>query len=60
MKRIYLDNAATTALSPKVLEAMMPYLTEIYGNASSPHWFGQEARRGVEAAREKLAGALGA
>jgi len=60
MKRIYLDNAATTALSPKVLEAMMPYLTEIYGNASSPHWFGQEARRGVEAAREKLAKALGA
>lgn len=60
MKKIYLDNAATTALSPKVLEAMMPYLTEIYGNASSPHSFGQEARRGVEAAREKVAAALGA
>jgi cysteine desulfurase len=60
MKRIYLDNAATTALSPKVLEAMMPYLTEIYGNASSPHSFGQEARRGVEAARDKVAAALGA
>jgi len=60
MKRIYLDNAATTALSPRVLEAMMPYLTEIYGNASSPHSFGQEARRGVEAARDKVAAALGA
>lgn len=60
MKKIYLDNAATTALSPKVLEAMMPYLTKIYGNASSPHSFGQEARRGVEAAREKVAAALGA
>ncbi len=60
MNRIYLDNAATTALSPKVLEAMMPYLTTVYGNASSPHAFGQEARRGVEAAREKVAKALGA
>lgn len=60
MKKIYLDNAATTALSPRVLEAMMPYLTQIYGNASSPHSFGQEARRGVEAAREKVAAALGA
>ena len=60
MKKIYLDNAATTALSPGVLEAMMPYLTQIYGNASSPHSFGQEARRGVEAAREKVAAALGA
>jgi cysteine desulfurase len=60
MKRIYLDNAATTALSPRVLEAMMPYLTEIYGNASSPHSFGQEARRGVEAARDMVAAALGA
>lgn len=60
MKRIYLDNAATTALSPGVLEAMMPYLTEIYGNASSPHSFGQEARRGVESAREQVARALGA
>lgn len=60
MKKIYLDNAATTALSPRVLEEMMPYLTQIYGNASSPHSFGQEARRGVEAAREKVAAALGA
>ncbi len=60
MKRIYLDNAATTALSPGVLEAMMPYFTEIYGNASSPHSFGQEARRGVESAREQVARALGA
>ncbi len=60
MKRIYLDNAATTALSPAVLKAMTPYLTDIYGNASSPHSFGQEARRGVEEARDKVAAALGA
>lgn len=60
MRRIYLDNAATAALSPRVLEAMMPYLTTVYGNASSPHTFGQEARRGVEAARETVAKALGA
>ncbi len=60
MRKIYLDNAATTALSPKALEAMMPYLIDIYGNASSPHAFGQEARRGVEAAREKVAFAIGA
>lgn len=60
MRKIYLDNAATTALSPKALEAMMPYLIDIYGNASSPHAFGQEARRGVEAAREQVAFAIGA
>ena len=40
MRKVYLDNAATTALSPKVLEQMMPYLTTIYGNPSSPHSFG--------------------
>ena len=57
---IYLDNAATTALSPKVLEKMMPYLTDIYGNASSPHSFGQNARIGVEHAREQVARAINA
>lgn len=60
MRKVYLDNAATTALSPKVLEKMMPYLTDIYGNASSPHSFGQIARAGVEHAREQVARAINA
>ena len=60
MRKVYLDNAATTALSPKVLKQMMPYLTTIYGNPSSPHSFGQEARRGVEHARDQVAKALNA
>lgn len=60
MRKVYLDNAATTALSPKVLEQMMPYLTAIYGNPSSPHSFGQEARKGVEHARDQVAKALNA
>lgn len=60
MRKVYLDNAATTAISPKVLEKMMPYLTDIYGNASSPHSFGQTARIGVEHAREQVARAINA
>lgn len=60
MRKVYLDNAATTALSPKVLEKMMPYLTDIYGNASSPHSFGQTARIGVEHAHEQVARAINA
>ncbi len=60
MRKVYLDNAATTALSPKVLEQMMPYLTAIYGNPSSPHSFGQEARKGVEHARDQVAKVLNA
>lgn len=60
MRKVYLDNAATTALSPKVLEEMMPYLTDTYGNASSPHSFGQTARIGVEHAREQVARAINA
>lgn len=60
MRKVYLDNAATTALSPRVLEQMMPYLTTIYGNPSSPHSFGQEARKGVEHARDQVAKALNA
>lgn len=59
MKRVYLDNAATTALDPRVLEAMLPYLKEKYGNASSLHSFGQEARKAIDLAREQVANALG-
>jgi cysteine desulfurase len=52
---IYLDYAATTPLDPRVLEAMMPYLTEKFGNPTSIHAFGREARKAVDEAREKIA-----
>lgn len=58
--RVYLDNAATTALSPKVLEKMMPYMTEFYGNPSSLHSFGRDAKKGVDRAREQVAKAINA
>ena len=58
--RIYLDHAATTPVSPEVLEAMMPYFTETFGNASSIHGTGREARKAVEAARRQTAKAIGA
>ncbi|HEX9722625.1 MAG TPA: cysteine desulfurase family protein [Candidatus Paceibacterota bacterium] len=58
-KRIYLDYAASTPMDKKVLEAMMPYLKEEYGNASSAHTFGQKARAAVEGAREQVAAFLG-
>ncbi|HOA74562.1 MAG TPA: cysteine desulfurase NifS [Phycisphaerae bacterium] len=57
---VYLDNNATTALDPRVLEAMMPYLREQYANPSSIHYFGQQARHAVETAREQVAAAIGA
>jgi len=56
---IYMDNAATTAVRPEVLEAMMPYFTQHYGNASSIHTFGRAARRALENARKQVAAALG-
>lgn len=60
MKSIYMDHAATTPVDPRVLEAMLPTLTQVYGNASSVHHIGQEARKLVEEAREKVATALNA
>ena len=60
MDRIYLDNAATTAVSPEVLEAMLPYFTQCFGNPSSIHSTGSDARRAVDAARRQVAGAIGA
>ncbi len=59
-KMIYADNAATTKIAPAVLEAMMPYLTEEYGNASSLYEHGSRAKQGVEKAREQVANAIGA
>lgn len=58
MNRIYMDNAATTAVSPAVLEKMLPYFTEFYGNASSIHSTGRDARRALEEARRKVAEVL--
>lgn len=58
MNRIYMDNAATTAVSPQVLETMLPYFTDVYGNASSIHGTGRDARRALEEARRKVAAAL--
>ena len=52
---IYMDNAATTATRPEVLEAMLPYFTEHYGNPSSIHSVGRDARRAVEKARAQVA-----
>lgn len=60
MKRIYFDNAATTPLSADVLEAMMPYLTEKFGNASSIHGYGREARLAIETARKSVASIINA
>jgi cysteine desulfurase len=55
MRRVYLDNNATTPVAPEVFEAMRPYLVSDFGNASSIHWFGQQAKAAVESAREELA-----
>jgi cysteine desulfurase len=58
MRRIYVDYAATTPLDPRVLETMQPYFTEIYGNASSIHSFGLEARKSIDEARKTVAGMI--
>lgn len=55
MQRIYFDNAATTALDPEVLNAMMPYLTEKFGNPSSIYSYGRETKMAIEAARKSVA-----
>lgn len=59
MRRIYFDNAATTALDPEVLEAMMPYLTEKFGNPSSIYSYGRETKMAIESARKSVAKILG-
>lgn len=59
MRRVYLDNSATTPVLPEVFEAMRPYFDERFGNASSIHHHGQETRAAVEGARESVANLLG-
>ena len=56
---IYLDNAATTKTRPEVVEAMLPYFTEYYGNPSSVYEFSAEPKRAIAQARETIAKALG-
>ena len=60
MLKVYLDNSATTRVDPRVLEAMIPFFGEDFGNASSIHTYGQKARAAVEEARQKVADLIGA
>lgn len=61
MERIYLDHNATTPVDPRVLEAMLPYFTEIFGNAASnDHEYGHEAKKAVDKAREQIAAVINA
>jgi len=60
LQRFYFDHNATTPVAPEVLEALLPMMTEVYGNASSIHHFGQTARQRLDAARKQVAGMLGA
>ena len=60
MRKVYLDNAASTPLLPEVKEAMMPYLGEVFGNPSSLHDWGDGAREAIEIARAQVAGLIGA
>jgi cysteine desulfurase len=59
-RRVYLDHSATTPADPRVVAALLPYLTEKFGNASSVHGFGQEARAAVDRARREVATLIGA
>src|SRR5450759_2115 len=60
LQRIYLDYSATTPADPAVIEAMLPYFAQMYGNASSIHAFGRESKIALEESREKVAGLVGA
>ncbi|HIE28592.1 TPA: aminotransferase class V-fold PLP-dependent enzyme, partial [Candidatus Poribacteria bacterium] len=60
MRKIYLDHVATTPTRPEVVEAMLPYFREMFGNPQSLHDFGKQAASAVEEARGKVAGLIGA
>jgi cysteine desulfurase len=59
VRKVYLDNMATTPVLPEVLEAMLPYFREVYGNPQSIHSWGDEAREAIESAREQVAALIG-
>ena len=60
MRRIYFDHAATTPVDPRVVEAMLPYYVESFGNPSSIHSFGRDNRKAIEEARVIIAAEIGA
>ena len=60
MERIYMDNAATTRVKPEVLEAMLPYYGEVFGNPSPIYYYGREAHKALDHARQQVAAAIGA
>lgn len=60
MKNVYLDNNATSRVAPEVIDAMMPFFKEYWGNPSSMHYFGGQVRKNIEAAREQVANLIGA
>jgi cysteine desulfurase len=60
MKRIYMDHAATTPTHPEVLEVMKPYFTDHFGNPSSIHYYGREAKKAIDSARDTIAASIGA
>ena len=60
MRRVYFDHSATTPVDRRVVEAMLPFLTEKFGNPSSVHFYGQEARAAVDRARREVASLVGA
>src|SRR5438477_12635338 len=57
---IYMDNHATTRTDPRVVEAMLPFFSEQFGNAASVHWFGQKAAEAVDNARNQIAALINA
>jgi cysteine desulfurase len=60
LERIYLDHAATSPMHPDVVETMVPFMTEIFGNPSSIHFFGRQSRHAIDEARETVAKSIGA
>lgn len=59
MRKVYLDHAATTAMDGRILQVMLPYMTEIQGNASSAHFYGREAQKALDSARDSVASCFG-